>query len=340
MTMRIGILGINHKLANLKLREKFAITCQKLFSPFSHLREHHPFVLLSTCNRTEIYFSSQDLASTHSLFLQHLKEEIAEDFEQKLYSFFSQDCFLHLCKVTAGLDSAIFAETEIQGQVKQAYESTLFQNKLPHPLHFLFQKSLKIAKEVRASFFFDGKKGGIEQTIFEFGNTLFGSAKSPSILIVGASQINLKVLEHLKKRNCEDITLCNRTMEKGEKLSAKYGVKPASWESLNQWHDYDWIILGTKAPQYLIKNEYLDSDFSSKKLVIDLGLPRNADPSIVCDPRIELLNIDQINQMVQASRSHFEAKIEQAEESIAKAVNRQASLFQMKTASPLIQNII
>src|SRR5262245_52879886 len=103
--MRFGVVGINHKLADLKLREKLAKACQNRFLSSSFHGDHH-FVLLSTCNRTEFYFSSDDLAETHSYLLRILRQDVEDDFDQKLYTYFGTDCFLHLTRVTSGLDSA------------------------------------------------------------------------------------------------------------------------------------------------------------------------------------------------------------------------------------------
>ncbi len=120
--MRIGVVGINHRLAGLELRDSLARICQKKFGSDRITHSNHSFILLSTCNRTEVYFCSDNLPESHSYLINALRGDVSEDFDQKLYSFFGSDCFLHLCRVTAGLDSAIVAETEIQGQVKTAYE--------------------------------------------------------------------------------------------------------------------------------------------------------------------------------------------------------------------------
>src|SRR3954466_9975105 len=107
--MRVGVVGINHKLADLKLRETLAKACQRRFSAGNSLHGNHSFVLLSTCNRTEAYFTSYELAETHTYLLNILRQEVFEEFDHKLYSFFGSDCFAHLARVTAGLDSAIIA---------------------------------------------------------------------------------------------------------------------------------------------------------------------------------------------------------------------------------------
>lgn len=324
--MRVGILGINHKLAELKLRELLAIACKKrLQSPQD---SPYPYVLLSTCNRTEIYFSADDLAEAHSFFLSLLKEEIQEEFEQKLYAFFGHECFHHLAKVASGVDSAIFAETEIQGQVKTSYEAALSSNKLSYSLHYLFQKSLKISKEIRTAFSFERGAAEFEQTVFSIGSSLL--QKNPSILFVGASEINGKLLDYLKKKGCENVTLCNRSKDNGENFSAKFSIPQISWNELNCWTNYDWIIFGTKSDRHLIGQQCLERPFSSKKLLIDLSMPRNIDPKVGEDPRIELLNIDQIQNIVKKDQVALDAKRKNAEALIQQKVTKHAELFLKK----------
>src|SRR3989304_3124875 len=126
--MRIGVLGINHKSASLDVREAVARASHAIAADFSA-------VLLSTCNRTEIYFSEDDLAGAHSQILHELKSRIGISFEHALYAYFGEDCFFHLAAVTAGLDSGLLGESEIQRQVKAAYQAA---TGLSSPLHFLF----------------------------------------------------------------------------------------------------------------------------------------------------------------------------------------------------------
>lgn len=329
--MRVGVLGVNHKLAELKLRELLAIACKKRLK--SYESSPYPFVLLSTCNRTEIYFSADDLAEAHSFFLILLKEEIDEEFEQKLYAFFGQECFHHLAKVACGLDSAIFAETEIQGQVKTAYDSALAANKLSASLHYLFQKSLKISKEIRTAFSFERSTVEFEQTIYSIGCNLF--PKTPSILFVGASEINSKLLHYLKKKGHENVTLCNRSQDKGEYFSAKFAIPQISWDELKNWTQYDWIIFGTKSDRHLISQTSLKDPFHSKKLLIDLSMPRNIDPKVGEDPRIELLNIDQIQGIVKKDQVALECKRKKAEALIQEKVIKQAELYLKKSGKSI-----
>jgi len=328
--MRVGIMGINHKLAHLKLRETLAKACQRCFMTGSSVHGEHTFVLLSTCNRTEIYFSSNDLAVTHTYLLTILRQEIEEEFDQKIYSYFGQDCFLHLSRVTAGLDSAIVAETEIQGQVKATYENCLKTIELPTELHYLFQKSLKIAKKVRCDLFTGHNIPDIKHAVFNTGNHLFKNLKKSRILFVGASEINCKILRFLKSKNLSDITLCNRSAETLYSLANEYGVHALEWERRAEWNHYDWIIFGTKSPEYLLSKLDLDSQSKSPKLIMDLCVPRNVDPKVGCDPRITLLNIDQINRIVKAREHKANTLLSQAEQQVSHSVKVHTDLYQKK----------
>lgn len=329
--MQIGIIGINHKQADLKLREVLAKVSEKRFQPGFSAHPNHPLILLSTCNRTEIYFSSEDLAITHSYILNILKQEIEEPFDQKLYSYFGYECFLHLAQVTSGLDSAILGETEIQKQVKLAYESTSGYVILPATLHYLFQKSLKIAKSVRTHFPLQESKCTLEHVIYQTGKIFFQEEGKPSILFIGASAINETSINFFHKKGVSNISLCNRTKRKTDAFSAKYNLTPLPWEDRLRWIEYDWIILGTKASHFLINLHHLYSSFQQEKLIIDLSVPRNADPELEIHPKISLFNIDQINQKVQLQRSTFLTNIEYAKSNVEQSVHQYFNLFLNKS---------
>lgn len=330
--MRIGVLGINHKLADLQLRELLAKACQRRFSAGNSLHARHSFVLLSTCNRTEIYFSSDDLAESHSYLLTILRHEVERDFDQKLYSFFGIDCFLHLCRVTTGLDSAIVAETEIQRQVKAAYENAALYLCLPSELHYLFQKSLKISKQVRTELPIKPGLPDIEHAILNAGLERFDKPPSDiKILFVGASDINIKILRFLKAKHYCNISICNRTLDRAQALAAHHDLRLLEWGQLHSWPDYDWVIFGTKAPETLIHSEDLVQPAIAPKLLIDLSVPRNIHPLLESCEHITLLNIDQINRSLQTRHHTFSQTLLQAEQIITKATKTHVQLFYKKT---------
>lgn len=328
--MRIGVLGINHKLADLKLRELLAKACQRRFGAGVSTHGSNHFILLSTCNRTEIYFCSDDLAATHTYLLNIFRNEVDEEFDQKLYSYFGKDCFQHLSRVTAGLDSAVVAETEIQGQVKKAYEVSTQFSQLPEEMHYLFQKALKIGKKVRSTHLLKSGLPEIEHAIFTTGSHLFKDTSLAKILFVGVSDINQKILHFLRNKNLQDITVCNRTGESAAALAKAYQLKTLEWHEISQWQHYDWIIFGTKSPQHLITSQQLPSLNISHKLIIDLSVPRNVDPHVARHPKITLLNIDQINRMLTFRKQKMYHMLTEAEQYVVEATKQQATLFTQK----------
>lgn len=334
--MRIGIVGINHRLADLKLREHLAKACQKRFGALQAVHDDHYFVLLSTCNRTEIYFTSEDLANTHSYLLNILRMEVEEEFDHKLYSFFGADCFCHLTRVTSGLDSAIIAETEIQGQVKTAYESVIEYHSLPKELHYLFQKALGIAKKTRYELQLGRGMPNLEHAILQTGKQLFLTPEHVRLLFVGASEINQKILGFLKNRNFQNITLCNRSDEQAQAFSEAYGIHHLKWEFLKNWPDYDWIIFGTKSPDYLItRQEVNQCAINQKKLIMDLCVPRNVEPKLNQNPYITLLNIDQINRLLKIRSRRMADTLVEAERLVAYAAQQHTQRYIEKEQSKM-----
>jgi glutamyl-tRNA reductase len=333
--MRVGVVGINHKLADLKLREQLAKICQKWFSVLHAVHGNHYFVLLSTCNRTEIYFSSNDLTETHTYLLSVFRVEVEEEFDHKLYSYFGVDCFSHLTRVTLGLDSAIIAETEIQGQVKLAYEKTSDYHSLPGDMHFLFQKALGISKKLRSELQLGRGMPNLEHAILQTGKHVFQNPEETRLLFVGTSEINQKILAFLKNKNFQNITLCNRSNDQASKLAVEHATKHLEWSKLSQWVEYDWVIFGTKSPEHLIKHQEIHHSNISKKLIMDLCVPRNVDPKLGQDSRITLLNIDQINRLLKIRYRRMNHLLAQAEERVVQATNEHTSRYIAKAQSKI-----
>ncbi len=273
----VGVLGVNHKTADLALREELAQHASSLlnnpFSPF-------PIVLLSTCNRVEIYFSTEDLAEGQRYLLSHFRKIIDSAFEQAFYSFFGRDCFFHLCKVAAGLDSAIIAESEIQRQIKVAYANA---KHLPSCLHFVFQKALKVSKEIRS------------KQHAQKGPTLYSALwrlaewQNKSVLLIGFSQINRGLISFLMHKGILNITLSTRHPEK---VNIE-GIRIRDRSILQEWQKFDIVVSATQVTEYLIGGHP-----SKNCIIFDLSVPRSVDPSIGA----KIYNIEQVNEWIRAHR--------------------------------------
>lgn len=327
--MHIGVIGINHKSADLSLREMLAKAYRCCFGDDSNEHVEHPFVLLSTCNRTELYFSSEDLTLSHSYFLGLLRPYVPLSFEHKLYSFFSYDCFTHLAMVTAGMDSAIIAETEIQGQVKNAYEKASQQRKLPSPLHYVFQKCLKIGKQVRTIFSLGRGMPTLPEIILQQCLKQHSHPEKNRILFVGASQVNDEVINTFEASSYENIDLCNRTLDRAQNYAKGRSIRVLPWEKLSKWHEYDIVILGTKSNQHLISDE-LPKRPLKPTLLFDLCVPRNVAPELGVHQCISLYNIDEIDEMLQQKRRLKGREIFIVEKFILENVEKLMTIFSQR----------
>lgn len=329
--MRIAVLGINYKSSELHLRELLARASVRLFGSESRVAARLSIVLLSTCNRTEVYFSTDNLAETHSELLSLLREEIAVAFEHKLYAYFGADCFAHLCRVTAGLDSAIVAETEIQRQVKTAYHSASCDHFLKSEIHFLFQKSLKIGKGIRSSYSLPRGIPTLEKLIYELCQKMLG--KGPlSLFFMGNSEINRKIIAYLWQKGIKEISLCTRGLHAAEELKEHYPLQLVHWQERERWQSADVLICGSNYPDYLITPEQLSSDCHNK-IIFDLSLPRNVDPRLARHPAIRLFNIEELGNLIATKRSLYTQDLQQIEERLRKQSEERCLFFQQQLLS-------
>lgn len=324
--MQIGVLGISHQSAGIQMRELVSKAAQ---ARLSSEREFYPFsfVVLSTCHRTEVYFSAINLAEAHSRILNELREFIVIPFEHKIYSYFGLDCFLHLAHVASGLDSIIIGESEIQRQVKVAYEKAQLESELPGSLHFLFQKCLKMGKEVRSKIIPIPGGISIEKVIFNTNRLLLKDWKSNPLFFIGNSEVNRRVMIYFKERGLNEISLCTRSEHSGREFSSKWGIRIFPWSAISCWKDFSLVVCGSNVSEYLIQN--VQGSFRTQ-LIFDLGVPRNVDPMVGKHPKLTLLNMEEIGQMLGRQQSENLKEWGQAEQLILEKVQGYYARFQAR----------
>jgi glutamyl-tRNA reductase len=320
--MRVAVLGINYKSADLAVREVFAKACVQRFT---HQGEF-PSVLLATCNRTEIYFSAPNLADVHTQILSILRTEINQPFEHHVYSYFGEDCFAHLAGVTAGLDSVVLAETEIQRQVKVAYEQASLRMPLPSTLHFLFQKCLKLGKWMRTRCGSSFNQTSLESVVFHFTKIISPQGR---VFFLGNSEINRKIMTYFKGKGIHDLALCTRAPLSAKEFADEKEVKLIPWDALSTWTEWDTVICGTNHSDYLIREEALKESCTTR-LILDLSLPRNADPQLNRHSQITLMNIEELGQILHKKHQEHMEQVAFAQKEIRHAVEKQFALYTNK----------
>jgi glutamyl-tRNA reductase len=295
----IGVVGISHKTASLSLQEQAVLSASKQIGR----------VLLSTCNRTEIYFSQDDVPDLNSG-----------------YSFFGTDCFSHLARVTAGLDSALLAETAIQSQVKLAYETARAQGLLAAPLHYLFQKSLKLAKDARSSFPLFESKHQLEALIFKLIDTFL--ANNPSLLFIGCSDVNRKIIHYLSRKKQTRITLVSQNLQAAYLFARNYGLTLKSRDELLNAHLYDAIISATEGTQGYVLSSLKGP--SCTQLILDLSVPRTIHPALANTTAAVFLNMQQLGELFAKTHPAHEVEVAKVNNFINSSVLAYAERFERK----------
>lgn len=316
--MHVGVLGINFKTAQLAMHEAIAKGAFSAFQEKSTLFPY-PVVLLTTCNRTELYFSAADICSAERALLSLLETHIGSILSRSLYSYFDTDCFAHLCRVTSGLDSAIFMETEIIRQVKMAYTSACSRFDLPKGLHYIFQKAFKVAKTIRSRFLIQRGGPTLFNTLWHIAEQEFPDMSLRRVFLVGYSETHRKLASFLLRKGVADLTFCTRKPENVLELKA------CGRERLLEWNEYDLISCASQSNDFLIQGEG-----KKKHLIFDLSVPRNVDPEVESEG-VSLFNIEQINRLTEEKKEQHHDFLEKAEECLWENVGRLSYLYQIKT---------
>jgi glutamyl-tRNA reductase len=179
----------------------------------------------------------------------------------------------------------------------------------------------------------------LEHAIYQTGVHFFNFIKDARILVIGASEVNEKTVALLQMKGLYNITVCNRSSMHAREFSNKFKIASMDWKFLKNWHQFDWIILGTKASRYLIGQKDLPNERMGIKLVMDLSVPRNVDPSLGRHSEITLLNIDQINRMLRVRKQRMSHLLAEAEQLVAFATERHFESFQQRSSKlTLIQS--
>jgi glutamyl-tRNA reductase len=316
--MKFGVLGINHKSAPLGLREKVAEACRSCTAPDK--------IVLSTCHRTEIYFSKDDLAEMQCDLFSDLKRRVPHSQEHAFYSYFGKECFFHLACVTAGLDSAMLAESDVQRQVKVAYEESRLQNQLSSPLHYLFQKSLKLGKNVRSSFPLFQSNLHLEGMLYRVVENLLGDA--PKLLFIGNSDINRKIIHYFWRKGKRQMTLCTSHLDSAIPFALDYQLSLKDRSELAHWHTYDGVIAATASDNYLVTTT---PEKAATRLILDLSVPRSVDPALKRSPETTLLNMEEIGKFFEKYHSHQLTEVEAIKAFLQQAVDLYAALYEKKS---------
>jgi glutamyl-tRNA reductase len=342
--MTISVIGLNHKSANIDIREKFSFTADNaslLLRRIKKIRDILEVIVVSTCNRTEIYCESTNGVDDIKNWL--LSEKEYKSFAKHLYIYQEEDAIEHLFKVVAGLDSMVIGESEVLGQVKSAYKIALDNKSIDGKLKRLFEYSFSVAKNVRTNTDIGGNAISFMYTSILLIKKIFSAVEQKKCLLIGAGEMTELALKYLKSNNVNDITICNRKEEKGKKLALGNDCRYSNLNNLSTIiHEYDVIITSTSSSLPLIGKGNIENALIKRNndsiVVIDLGVPRDVESQIKNLDNVYLYTIDDLGQIIEKNYKIREKSIKDAEEIIKFKIVEYKNWLSENNSTEIIKN--
>lgn len=347
------LLGINHTTAPIEVRERLAISSERLADATRTLL-HQPGIreglILSTCNRVEFLTLQEDGQSPNGAdLLRFLHEYFAvtpQTIKPHLYEFRESEAIRHLFRVASSLDSMVVGEPQILGQVKESYTVAREVGALSGPLDTLLQRAFTVAKKIRSETQIGSSSVSIASVAVDLARKIFGSLQGKTILLVGAGKMSELAARHLIQHGAANILVANRTHSRAEKLAAQFSGPGVHTESLSFDSLYaetpraDIVITSTGAPQKIFGRShgqhFLQQRRNRPMFFIDIAVPRDVDPRMNEVEGCFIYDIDDLQQVAQANLADRSREAQAAETIVSREVDKYQQRLQSRDAVPAI----
>ncbi|MDR1486228.1 MAG: glutamyl-tRNA reductase [Planctomycetaceae bacterium] len=362
--MGICVIGLNYKSASIEIRERFAFSCDEIKSVLCSWSDYFvgcEAVLLSTCNRTEIYISDDGVGLPDSgqvveylLKQKFISQSVYQDVSilqevSKIlpHIFFSEglSAVEHLFSVASGLESMLLGEVQISSQVKSAYQAASDSGTVGAVLNRLFQVAFKTAKQVANETDLHKHRVSLPSiAVVDFALQIFERLDDKRILVFGAGEMGRETLQYLCAYGAKNITIANRSIDKAESLAVEFGGCVADWGCrFDLIVDADLVVSATGSSECVVSF----SDFKRVELrrgnrvlfVLDLAVPRDFDPLIGGLSNIYLYSIDDLREACERNRAGRDREVPKALQIIQRNVNDFMSWLSCRPSGVVIQKL-
>ncbi|HTJ12721.1 MAG TPA: glutamyl-tRNA reductase [Dinghuibacter sp.] len=334
------IAGISYKKTDADVRSLFAINQEQYGQLIAagHARNLHELFVLSTCNRTEIYGFAPDAGHLITLLCQFTKGD-ESTFRANAFCYQGWQAVRHLCQVSAGLDSQILGDYEINGQIKVASKVIKEQGGLGPFTERLINTSLQLSKSIKNNTGLSSGTVSVAFAAIQYLKNRLNPTPAPKIVLVGVGKIGRStcknVLAHLETRN---IVVINRTTEVARAFALEQGIRYAPITELrSELADADAVIVSTNAPVHTVAAADLAG--TRVQLVLDLSIPFNAEPAIAQLPGVTLINVDHLSKETDATITRRKAEVPKAERIVAEFVEEFKSWYAMRQQLGMIRAV-
>lgn len=329
--MPIVVLGLSHHTCPVTIRERFAIAESRVPTLLQQLRDTgiaEEAVILSTCNRVELYVATA--LETRQAFgaLQEFFRDVhdyREPLADEIYCLAEPQSLEHLFRVACGLDSMVLGETEILGQLKKSYELALENRHTGRTLNKAFQKAFNVAKQIRTETNIQRGSVSVGSVAVELAEKIFTSLTNRKVMVIGAGDTSEKTARSLLSRGARSIIVSNRSHERAVALAAELGGEAVHFEEWGrEFQHIDIVISSTSAPHYVLDCAKLEPLMKLRKneplLLIDIAVPRDIDPEVNMLENIYLYNIDDLQAIANDYLEQRKVEISRCEAVIATKV--------------------
>jgi len=324
----IVLIGLNHRTAPVELRERVSFTQEAARLASEQLRSRGVLsetVVLSTCNRSELYgvppesaSSAKDSAGAMELFLATFHRIEPAVLNGSLYRRHDREAVRHLFRVAAGLDSMMLGEAEILGQIREAYRIAVDHGGTGPVLNRMFQSALEVGKRVRAETQISARPMSVAFAGVKLAERIFGSLRSHSALILGAGSTGEQVVAHLRDRGISRLGVANRSLQRAAELAERFGAEVVDWEALDSalvWPDT--VICSVTSSEPVVSRVAVERAMAARSnrslLFIDLGVPRNVSAGAAELYNVYLYGVDDLKEIVEQNKRAREAEVPKVE---------------------------
>ena len=328
--MAVVVVGLNHTTAPVAVRERLAFSDATLAKALAHFRppEVQELVVLSTCNRVEMYMQTNDVDASVASAVACVAACHAvppTQFTPYLYQWSELEAVRHLFRVAASLDSLVLGEPQILGQVKAAYLAAQAAGRTGMIFSQLFERALRVAKTIRTETGISDHAVSVSYAAVELAKKIFESLQQRTVMVLGAGDTAELAARHLVSQGVTRVFIANRTSERAVLLAQALQAKAIPWEMFPEHLAYtDIVISSTSAPHPIIEpamvREALRARRGRPMFFIDIAVPRDIDPSVNEIDNVFLYDIDDLQQVIDENLKERLKEASRAEEIIASEV--------------------
>ncbi len=329
--MPIVVIGLSHHSSPVSVRERFAFAEARIPEAIASLRRKgiaDEAVILSTCNRVEIYAAtSLEVAAAFAELKEFLvtSAEYREPLADEIYALDEPQSVRHLFRVACGLDSMVLGETEILGQLKKAYEAALTHRHTANRLNKAFQRAFNVAKQIRTETSIQRGSISVGSVAVELAEKIFVSLADRQVMVIGAGETSEKTARALLSRGARSIIVANRSHDRALALANELGGRAVQFDQWSaDFEQIDIAISSTSAPHHILDRGKLEPLMKLRRnrplLLIDIAVPRDIDPEVNLMPNVYVYNIDDLQAIADDYLNQRKAEITRCENIIREKV--------------------